>query len=933
MKIFTKMKHALLVVAAMCCVGTAFAVDVTTSYAVVAEDVASDNKVSVEGITLTYGTEATWKTGSATVTVDSKTFTLYATGDNGPSPANGNIPTSGVYVVFEPEHDGTITAVVQNAGNTKSGYIVEDEAQNLVNGTVLIDGVETAWTSGTPFNSAAAYSGGVTFNVKAGSKYYFYMAGSKMRFMGFLYTYDDGYGIVWSQDFENEDTFSEGWTECNLTQNQIGGSKYLHVYSGTNKNSCSISFTGVTAFQTESNYRFEFDWNTSVGSTSNKSATFTLLSDNTANKLFYIKAFTTVGCKEGYGVVYNSSDEVIIENLAIDCKYLKSGNFTSMYHFLIEANKDGGISLTITDGTNVILNSKKISEEYSHITGIGMSFSKKAECMGFDNLLLSVVGAKEGISVPSCSITGTNDVTRTVSIIPGVGTEGTLAEATYYTTNGDEPTKESEKYTEPFTISESCTIKAVSYLPDGTASEVCEFYAEAGTVWPLNSNIVKVANLVAGEGEIRNVVIDNCYNNDGVLNNPSVTFSYTFNGEEVALPYTVTEDGTLVATVSADGYASQTEEMALKGQYTVTRSVDFTAMTSEYFAETYTDWTLVDDARLANWSSRNYTYPGATIISTYTLENIMYSADIPSNSYPLSILFGHGVGRAQSSRYRIVNPSEGDIAIFEINEVLKPTDTFVPHFVAYADDNTMTYTTAASQLVAKVSVYSPVRELTVTDGKNFVPEYNYYTSATYTRSIAAGAYGTICLPFAPDEASLEAYNFYELTASTVNGTEGSVTFTKVVAPEANKPYIYCLADGAVEGTSITCGATEVSSEAGTTSIGLWEMVGSFTKQEVDCTDKAIYALINDGATQKLMKVTQTLTVPPYRAYIQGVGNSINETPQSFTVRISGPTGIEQISAADVEGLLPATIYDLMGRPVQNPQKGHLYIQGGKKVVY
>ena len=232
-----------------------------------------------------------------------------------------------------------------------------------------------------------------------------------------------------------------------------------------------------------------------------------------------------------------------------------------------------------------------------------------------------------------------------------------------------------------------------------------------------------------------------------------------------------------------------------------------------------------------------------------------------------------------------------------------------------------------------VQVALPALHLTIDDGEqaDFNPPYENYASVTYNRSIAAGAYGTICLPFAPDAASLEAYNFYELTASTVNGTEGEVTFTKVDAPEANKPYIYRLADGAVVGTAITCGATEVSAEAGTTGIGLWEMVGSFTNQEVDCTDKAIYAL--NGATQKLMKVTQRLTVPPYRAYIQGVGNSINETPQSLTVRISGPTGIEQISAADVEGLLPATIYDLMGRPVQNPQKGHLYIQGGKKVVY
>ena len=225
---------------------------------------------------------------------------------------------------------------------------------------------------------------------------------------------------------------------------------------------------------------------------------------------------------------------------------------------------------------------------------------------------------------------------------------------------------------------------------------------------------------------------------------------------------------------------------------------------------------------------------------------------------------------------------------------------------------------------------APARELVVTEGADFAPEYGYYTNATYTRSIAASKYGTICLPFAPDAASLEAYNFYELTASTVSGTDGEVTFTKVDAPEANKPYIYCLADkDATEAPAITGGATEVSTEAGTTIINGWQMVGSFKAKTVDCTDKAIYAL--NGETQKLMKVTQSLSVPAYRAYIEGTSSQLDL--QMLTVRISGPTGIEQISAADVEGLLPATIYDLMGRPVQNPQKGHLYIQGGKKVVY
>ena len=922
MRIFTKMKHALLVVAAMCCVGTAFAVDVTTSYAVVAEDVASDNKVSVEGITLTYGTEATWYTNSATVTVDSKTFTLYATGENGPSPKDGDIPTSGVYVVFEPEHDGTITAVVQNAGNAKSGYIVEDEAQNLVNGTVLIDGVETAWTSGTPFNSAATYNGEVTFNVKAGSKYYFYMADSKMRFMGFLYTYDDGYGIVWSQDFENEDTFSEGWTISGTPKwNEYNGSHYLHLYNI----GASISFVNNTKFVESDDYIFEFDWNAGQGDANARISKLDIFSDNDAEKLFYVRVGSESAGWNSNAVIYNANGEVLA-NTTVD-GYRKNSSFTFMFHFIIKAN-NSGVVLTVTRNGIVLIENEWISD-FAHITGLEGIAHRKNACMGFDNLSLSVLGAKEEISTPSCSITGTYDVTRTVSIIPGVGTEGTLAEATYYTTNGDEPTKESEKYAEPFTVSESCTIKAISYLPDGTASEVYELAVEAGYAWPLNNNIVVVTGL-AGEGAIKNPVVGNCYNNSGVLNNPEVTFSYTFNGKEIILPYTVTESGTLVATVSAEGYASQTEEIVFAaGGYAVTKYVDFTVITKENVTDVLgSSWVVTENAqRWSNWASdRSY-----DIASTTAGGNIGLG-DFLRTDNGKNLIIGYGVGRQGSASYWVNNAEEGTIALYEVDESRGKNTNYAQHVVAYFDNTTLKYTVPDNYTLARASVYSPAYPLEINDaeGANFTAA-GIYTSATYTRSIEASKYGTICLPFAPDAASLEAYNFYELTASTVSGTDGEVTFTKVDAPEANKPYIYRLADGAVVGTAITCGATEVSAEAGTTGIGLWEMVGSFTNQEVDCTDKAIYAL--NGETQNLMKVTQRLIVPPYRAYIQGVGGSESETPQMLTVRISGPTGIEQISAADVEGLLPATIYDLMGRPVQNPQKGHLYIQGGKKTIY
>jgi len=193
MRIFNKMKKTMLVMmASLFCANVAFAEVKTGSYAVVADDIASGAQItSVEGITMTFGTSETWTSGSGKVTVDGTAFNVYASTSENCSPTDGAIPTAGPYVVFTPQFNGTVTSIVSNAGNNKKGYIVKDEDNNLVNGTVLIDGAEVAWESGTPYNSAAKYNGGVTFEVEAGSTYYFYMAGSKMRFNGFIYTYEE----------------------------------------------------------------------------------------------------------------------------------------------------------------------------------------------------------------------------------------------------------------------------------------------------------------------------------------------------------------------------------------------------------------------------------------------------------------------------------------------------------------------------------------------------------------------------------------------------------------------------------------------------------------------------------------------------------------------------------------------------------------------
>ena len=274
MRIFNKMKKTMLVMAAsLFCVGAAFAEVKTGSYAVAADDIASGAQItSVEGITMTYGTSETWTSGSGKVTVGDQTFEVYASTGENCSPTNGAVPTAGPYVVFAPKYDGTITSIVSNAGDTKKGYIVKNEDNNLVNGTVLIDGAEVAWESGTPYNSEAKYNGGVTFEVEAGATYYFYMAGSKMRFNGFIYSYEEATEvapeapvvpeteeIVFSADFNGEGAAPiNGWGN-NSTREIVGGAMKITNPSAVNPWEAQAAQDFGSAFEVGATYFLRFN--------------------------------------------------------------------------------------------------------------------------------------------------------------------------------------------------------------------------------------------------------------------------------------------------------------------------------------------------------------------------------------------------------------------------------------------------------------------------------------------------------------------------------------------------------------------------------------------------------------------------------------------------------------------------------------------------
>ena len=181
------------------------------------------------------------------------------------------------------------------------------------------------------------------------------------------------------------------------------------------------------------------------------------------------------------------------------------------------------------------------------------------------------------------------------------------------------------------------------------------------------------------------------------------------------------------------------------------------------------------------------------------------------------------------------------------------------------------------------------------------------TPMTYTATVSAAGYSTLCVPFdaeLPAESEVEAY-------SLTNVADGAVQGEKVSSIEANKP-VLLKNEGTLELTSTAVAAPESTVNGLLTGVYASEVIpeGSYVLQK----QNEEVAFFRVGATQP--------TVVPFRAYLTVPNN------QAPILRIGGATtGVEHMPAMEDQ---PSVVYDMMGREVASPVKG-IYIVNGKKM--
>ena len=497
----------------------------------------------------------------------------------------------------------------------------------------------------------------------------------------------------------------------------------------------------------------------------------------------------------------------------------------------------------------------------------------------------------ENMGAPSIDVTAVNGTERTVTITPGVGDGGSAATATYYTTDGTEPTSASTLYTAPFTLNATATVKAVSYL--GTAiGKVASKEIEAGTEITLNT---PTWTKTAYNTETATSTVTLTSNQSALAGAPTADIYYSIDDADAVKytePISIVDGSVLKYYAVATGYANSAE-----GSVTASAPIAYPVWISETYSGSNSGITVNSEEVVTTIGGSStpyyYMYTNETRIS----ENLITSSTGISNW----LYRAGGIYGGNTQNYAIKGVKKNDYVTITFGA---GTESPVPTSGDGAKDD---WQSTNNSYVFKVTA-------TMGNFRFNFGRYGYIKSITVQRaqeyaskSIFAAGYATYCSENALDFTNVEGLTAY---VATVSGSEVSFTQVEKVPAQtgvllkgaAGEYQIPVVADGG-EATSALVGVLEDTQVA----------AGSFV-------------LMNGEQGVGFYKTTTAFTVGANTAYLpaQSAG-----TARSF-IGFDGEssTGISSVENSE---LRTESCFDLQGRRVAQPTKG-LYIMNGKKTV-
>ena len=196
-------------------------------------------------------------------------------------------------------------------------------------------------------------------------------------------------------------------------------------------------------------------------------------------------------------------------------------------------------------------------------------------------------------------------------------------------------------------------------------------------------------------------------------------------------------------------------------------------------------------------------------------------------------------------------------------------------------------------------------------GRFQIDNFRLCVEDSYTRNITQGDYGTVCLPYEVDMASVKGVDkVYSVTAMS----EDMATITSVNVMDAGKPYIFRAKDAEVTFPMLERSVVAQPQED-------TYLVGTFVN--IPKLVHGTYVL----SGQSFYFVNSDVKADAFRCYFKPLSSGIKNF--GFVEDGDGTVGINGIeNDGDIND---AVIYDLTGRRVKSPVRG-VYIVNGKKMV-
>ena len=347
---------------------------------------------------------------------------------------------------------------------------------------------------------------------------------------------------VWNADFSSAPAGITYSLSGSGTINIDNGYLFYKDSDMKGRNS-TLSFTDA-AFNVDTDWIMEFDWNCGRSNSNNSSVTFATNNGN---------AFTFTWGKlntDLYVTVTDAGSTTL--STAVPTAGYNIGSISTWNHVVIKGDKVNGIYLTITNGGITYVDNILVTATYGYPVSFNGTLGKAVSAMGVDNISFKTPAVAGFVATPTSEITGAAGTSRkfTLSCL----TDG--ATIYYATSDLEKGAAGWEEYTGEVTTA-ATTIYAYAKDDEDNTSDKMNFATGAGTTIDLLPATVTHSN---------NGVYTIASNQSAILGAPTATIHYQIDGgseqtsTNASVNVNIAADGTLTYWLTADGYGATDPE-------------------------------------------------------------------------------------------------------------------------------------------------------------------------------------------------------------------------------------------------------------------------------------------------------------------------------------------------------------------------------------